>query len=182
MSIATVKRVAKEAVSAASISGVKISATEAKKIVAEASKGTITVGEKKVIADLFDSANLSAAAKATFTKFLGAKPADLNLGEIIGAPGPALADKTFALKPGQSMVFETSGNQIGNCGFESLGLSVKTEVLERSQALGGAWKFRHTLTVPTDARAGSTIDIKSTPTFQARNNPDWTFGFKVKVG
>ena len=47
--------------------------------------------------------------------------------------------------------------------------------------LGGMTKWEYRISVPPDARPGATIKVKSQPSHQVRNDPGWSFGFKVKV-
>src|SRR5258705_13456079 len=52
--------------------GTSINVTEARAIVAEAKKGSVTVGEKQAVKDLFDKGKLSDAARVELGNFLGA--------------------------------------------------------------------------------------------------------------
>jgi len=72
MSIRTVKKQASAATAASSPSGAEVTLDEAKAIVAEAKKGGVTAGEKKVVQDLFQTAAMSKAAKVELTSVLGA--------------------------------------------------------------------------------------------------------------
>ncbi len=174
MSIASVKKVIQQA-------GPSINKTEAQAIVAEAQKSRVTAGEKKLVADLFAKGDTTVAARKVLADFLGERPADVQLGRIT-PPGPAMADKTFTLKPGQSLVFETGGNQITSASFDFSPLPSKTELIERSSALGGEYVRRYTVTIPTNVKPGTVFDFSSIPAFQSRNDPNYAFDFKLKVG
>jgi hypothetical protein len=179
MSISSVKKV----VTAAKKDGV-VNSAEVGRIIAEAKKGRVTTGEKKVLRDLFDKGPVTTAGKAKLAAFLGIdpKPADVNMGELLHV-GQSLGGKTFQLKPGQSLVFECYGNQIQNIGgLVGAGLGIQCDVLNQIHALGEKYHYRYTVTVPQNAAAGTVFDVKSTPSYQSRNDPDYAFAFKVQVG
>ena len=182
MSVASVKKVANNAVKTSSDAGKQISGSEATAIVVEAKKGGVTAGERKVVADFFQRANLSAGARTTFSDFLGTKPADLSLG-LMPKPGAVLGGKTFSLKPGQSLVFEAEGNQINNMGgLTAAGLQLSQDWLSGPASMGGDVRYRYTVTLPQDTAVGTRFSLKSNPAFQSRNNPNYAFTFEIVAG
>ena len=71
MSIRSVKEKVAAATSPTSKSGATVTLAEAKDIVAEAKKGGVSAGERKVVKDLFDAGGLSAAVKVELGAMLG---------------------------------------------------------------------------------------------------------------
>lgn len=70
MSTRTVKQRIVVSQAPASPSGAKVTVREAKEIAAEAKKGNVTAGERKLLQDLFDQGKLTAAAKAVLSGLL----------------------------------------------------------------------------------------------------------------
>lgn len=128
------------------------------------------------------SANASAPAAPT-----AARSGVKDLG-YLGAPGKTLKGKTQTLKPGESLRFTTSENQIRALGKITVtpagAVTVKQKILERPPPgmLGGMSKVEYTISVPKNATPGKTAKVKTTGAFQVRNDPDWAFSFNVKVG
>ena len=182
MSISSVKKVVKEGLKKTSPSGTQVSGAEAEAIVAEAKKNGVTTGERQVVADVYETADLSPAAKSTLGDFLRPAPTDITLG-FLPKPGAALSGKTFTLAPEQSLVFEADGNQITNMGeLKAPGLTVTQQTLHMPDSEGGMTRSRYTVTMPASSRAGVSFTATSSPAWQSRGNPTYDFAFTIKAG
>ena len=106
---------------------------------------------------------------------------------FLGGPGRTLGGKTYALKPGETLQFETSENHItGIMDFKVepvAALIIERKVIrERPPGqLGGSTGYEWRISVPANARPGTMGKLTSEPTHQARNMPAWKFWFVVKV-
>ncbi len=106
---------------------------------------------------------------------------------LLGAPGETLGGKTYALKPGDTIRFETNENQITGMGDFKVdpagALTIERKVIRPRPPgmLGGATGYEWRITVPPGARPGAVVKLASAPNFQVRDNPRWKFGFEVKV-
>lgn len=110
----------------------------------------------------------STGKRATTSQFLGQ----------LTKPGAKLADKTFTLNAGDSLIFRVSGTALRGInafkvspakGVELAKSEIKPHVTE--------WTFK----VLANAKSGKEMKLTSVPTPQLRTDPAWAFNFKIKV-
>lgn len=190
MSIKSVQKAVREAMRETSAQGQTVSGAEVDAIIAEAKKGPVTVGEKQVLVDMLEGTKpskvqLSAEGKAKLETYL-----ELNKGRVtdlglLEKPGSSLSGKTFFLKPGDSLVFRASVNQVsGVYGFELKppdAFEVKSTLIKGPNAAGDKSIYEYTFTLKPGAATGSQATAHSQAPFQSRNDPQFAFDFTLQV-
>ncbi|MBX7116372.1 MAG: hypothetical protein K1X64_18750 [Myxococcaceae bacterium] len=110
----------------------------------------------------------STGKRATTRQFLGQ----------LAKPGEKLANQTFTLNAGDSLIFRVKGTPLRNInaftaspgqGVQIAKQTIKPRLTE--------WTFK----MPSSAKSGKEIKLTSVPTAQARTHPAWAFNFTITV-